>query len=58
MASGEVSCSTAARAIAQSGGCGATAGPVVDLARGVSGDACEGGPADVGAGKQGGKLGM
>jgi hypothetical protein len=32
---------------------GATAGPVVDLARRVAGEACEGGLADVGAGEQG-----
>jgi hypothetical protein len=38
--------------------CGATAGPVVDLARRVSGDACEGGLADVGAGEQCGELGV
>ena len=38
--------------------CGATAGPVVDLARRVAGDACEGGLADVGAGEQGGEFGV
>jgi hypothetical protein len=40
--------------------CGATAGPVVDLARRVAGDACEGGLAEVGAGEdeQGGEFGV
>jgi hypothetical protein len=32
--------------------------PLVDLARRVAGDACEGGLADVGAGEQGGELGV
>ena len=35
------------------GCCRATAGPVVDLARRVAGDTCEGGLADVGAGEPG-----
>ena len=37
---------------------GTTAGPVVDLARCVAADACEGGLADIGAGEQGGELGV
>src|SRR6516225_6958105 len=59
MASGEVCCRTAASAIAQGG---AAARPRAQLLtwRGVcvAGEACEGGLADVGAGEQGGELGV
>jgi hypothetical protein len=57
MASGEVSCRTAASAIAQRG---AAARPRHQLLtwRHVARDAREGGLADVGAGEQGGELGV
>ena len=57
MASGEVSCRTAARAIAQGGTAARPRAQLLTWRGGVPGDAGEGGLADVGAGQQGGEFG-